>query len=62
MDIAAWHLFEAHAGKKVSILHWGQPWYHASRGSAGYVPFNAGLMSAVRSDGAIPLLDWGSWD
>jgi hypothetical protein len=50
--------FEAKAGKKMSIVHWGQPWL---RGTA-YQPFPTTYMQRVRDRGSIPMLNWGSWD
>jgi hypothetical protein len=50
--------FEQRAGKRPSIIHWGQPWWHNN----SYVPFSASDFDAVRERGAIPLIDWGSWD
>jgi hypothetical protein len=50
--------FEAVAGRRVSIVHFGQPWYQGGRP----YPFGAAQMEAIRQRGAIPLLDWGSWD
>ncbi|HZQ10768.1 MAG TPA: glycosyl hydrolase [Anaerolineae bacterium] len=55
--------FESSINKSVSIVHWGQPWWHCySR--CGYQSFNAqrAQYEAVRQHGAIPLLDWGAWD
>jgi beta-mannanase len=49
--------FEARAGKKMSILHWGQPW----RLNDNDQPFQTSYFNNVRSHGAIPMLDWGSW-
>src|SRR5262249_53756523 len=56
-DLNTWNLFESHAGKKVSILHWALPWYAGS-----WAPFPASAMSTVRSRGAIPMLSWVSWN
>jgi hypothetical protein len=66
-DSQTWDLFESHAGRKVSILHWGQPWYWAVQpgypdiGDGHYQRFFAGDLEKVRQRGAIPLLDWGSY-
>jgi hypothetical protein len=49
-DSTTWDTFENNAGKRVSILHFGQPSMLASSFSAG--PFNL-----TRSRGAIPLVD-----
>lgn len=55
---AALHAFEDDAGKNVSIVHWGEPWYDNGAGE----PFWPANFDAVRSAGAIPMIDWGSWD
>jgi hypothetical protein len=52
--------FEADAGKKVSIVHWGQPWYWGSHG--GYQPFQRAEAEAVRQRGSIPMITWTSAD
>jgi hypothetical protein len=52
--------FESHAGKRVSIVHWGQPWYWGSQG--GYQPFRRDLAARVRARGSIPMINWNSWD
>jgi|WetSurMetagenome_2_1015567.scaffolds.fasta_scaffold95446_2 hypothetical protein len=56
-------IFEENAGKKLSILHWGQSWWHCN-GSCDYQLFNLQVAQydAVRQRGAIPLIDWGSYD
>src|SRR5712691_2198039 len=61
-DMTPWNLFEAHAGKKMSIFHWGQPWYATNAWPYGYFPFPADLATKIRSRGAIPMLDWSSFD
>jgi hypothetical protein len=55
-------VFESHARKRVSILHWGQPWFWTTSWPHGYYPFVPALLTAVRDPSAIPLVDWGSWD
>lgn len=50
--------FQAAAGKRLSIIHFGQPWQMGKN----MVPFRAADLDAVRSRGAVPLMDWGSWD
>ena len=50
--------FERQAGKGVSIIHFGQPWYT----NGVPQPFYPQPLEAVRQHGAIPLVDWGSWD
>ena len=49
--------FESNVGKKMSILHWGQPW----RQDGSYLPFKTQYFDNVRNHGSIPLLDWGSY-
>ncbi len=52
-DSTTWDLFESHTGKKVSIVHYGQPpmWEQA---------FAASTASLVTNRGAIPLMDMSS--
>jgi beta-mannanase len=57
-DMRALDAFEAQAGKRVSILHWGQPWYW--NGAAQ--PFSPAIYEATLQRGAIPLVDWNPWD
>jgi len=52
--------FENNAGKRLSILHWGQAWYWSSRG--GYQEFEPKLYEKVRQRGTIPMVNWNSWD
>lgn len=49
----SWDLFEQHAGKKVSVLHYGQPpmWSQA---------FAPGTASLITNRGAIPFMDMSS--
>lgn len=56
-------LFEHHAQKQMSILHWGQPWWHCYS-SCGYQPFSYQVeqYEITRKRGYIPLVDWASWD
>jgi len=53
----AFDTFETRAGKKMAILHWGQPW----RMNGADQPFQTSYFNNVRNRGSIPLLDWGSW-
>lgn len=57
-DMRAIDVFEAHAGKKLSIIHFGQSWYSNSAS----VGFPKGLFDNVRNHGAIPLFTWSSRD
>ena len=54
-DENTWNLFEAHAGKHVSILHYGvqPPWVE---------PFAADVASRIVDRGAIPFMDMASGD
>src|SRR5260221_460890 len=54
--IAVFDAFEQQSGKKMSILHWGQPW----KMNGQFVAFQNQYMDTVRSRGSIPMLDWGS--
>jgi hypothetical protein len=49
--------FEQHAGKKMSIIHWGQPWEMNGAMQTFYQPW----FDNVRNHGSIPMIDWGSW-
>lgn len=49
--------FEQRAGKKMAILHWGQPW----KMNNTFQPFQTDYFTAVRNRGSIPFLDWSSW-
>lgn len=49
--------FEQRAGKKMSILHWGQPW----KMGTSYLKFQTSYYSEVRQRGYIPFIDWGSF-
>lgn len=50
--------FEAHAGKAVSIIQFGQAWQAESGSMHAFdaVPFNL-----TRAHGAIPLINWNPW-
>ncbi len=49
--------FEKLVGKRMAIIHWGQPW----KMDGQYLNFYTPGFDNVRSHGSIPLLDWGSW-
>jgi mannan endo-1,4-beta-mannosidase len=49
--------FEARAGKKQSIIHWGQAWKNGPMMS-----FPASVAEKMRLRGAIPLINWNSWN
>ena len=50
--------FEALAGKRMSIVHWGQPWIMGG----SFQPFQTAQYAAVSARGAIPMVDWGAWE
>jgi hypothetical protein len=50
---STWNTFEAHAGKAVSLVHFGQP-------APWSQPFAAQPLELTRARGAIPLMDMGS--
>ena len=51
-------MFEQHAGKGVSIIHWGQAWSHGGQ----FQNFEPGTFDIVRSHGSIPMINWNPWD
>lgn len=53
-------LFEQHAGKKVSIVHWGQQWWR----NGAYQPlwWAWRYVDAMRARGTLSLIDWSPWD
>ena len=57
-DMSKLEAFEARAGKRVSIVHFGQPWQY--RGAMQAFPPTS-LLDAIRTHGAIPMINWGSW-
>jgi hypothetical protein len=57
-DIRTCDLFETNAGKRVSIIHFGQPWKDSS-GSLSTFPSTP--LNTIRTRGSIPMLNWGSW-
>lgn len=62
-DFRSVEQFEQNAGKQVSIIHWGQPWWHCySQCGYQYFASQRAQYDKVREHGAIPLVDWGSWD
>jgi hypothetical protein len=62
-NIAAIDIYEKNTGKKLSILHWGQPWWHCEK-ACNYQLFDLqkAQYDAIRRRGTIPLVDWGSYD
>lgn len=61
-DMTAVDRFETNAGKKISVLHFGLPWYASTSWPQGYYPFNPTIMNTLRSRGIIPFIDWSSRD
>ena len=59
-DTRSIDVFESHAGKRTSIIHWGQAWYWGSRG--GYQSFQRDMAEKVRLRGSIPMITWTSAD
>lgn len=55
--------FEQHASKKISILHWGQPWWYCDDTCRYQMfDFQKAQYDVVRQRGYIPLVDWASFD
>ena len=54
-DLSKLETFERNANKRVSIIHWGQPWMMNGQ----LQPFQTEQYDAVRAHGAIPMLNWG---
>ena len=52
--------FEANAGKRMSLLEWGQAWRECSN-TCGMRGFRADLMNKARVRGYLPVLSWGSY-
>ena len=61
-DMSAVDRFEADVQKKISILHFGLPWFSSDRWPRGYYPFVPALFDKIRNRGIIPLVDWAAWD
>jgi hypothetical protein len=59
-DMRTLDTFEAHAGRKVSLLEWGQAWMECDP-SCHMSAFNPQLLDAVRARGATPIISWGSY-
>lgn len=55
--------FEEHAGKRISILHWGQAWWYCGNKTCNYQDFRhqQSQYEAMRKRGIMPLVDWASW-
>src|SRR5215216_2153892 len=50
--------FETRSGKKMSIIHWGQPWM---MGDGSWGEFQTTYFTNVRNHGSIPMINWNSW-
>jgi hypothetical protein len=50
--------FEQRSGKKMSIVHWGQPW----KTGGAFTTFPTSVAQTVRGRGSIPMINWGSWE
>ncbi len=50
--------FEQEAGKRMSLIQWGQPW----KWNGEMQPFQRSYFENVRRHGAIPVLSWSSWE
>jgi Glycosyl hydrolase family 26 len=59
-DMGSADRFETNAGKRMSLLEWGQDWYECSS-SCGLRGFRADLMNKARARGYLPVLSWGSY-
>jgi hypothetical protein len=53
--------FERHVGKRVSIIHFGQPWEWCNGSTCSFAPFMTDAMELTRRHRAIPMVTWGSW-
>ena len=51
-------LFELHAGKGISIIHYGAPW----RSGGVMQSFFTGPANLCLANGSYPLLDWSPWE
>ena len=59
-DMRSANRFEAHAGKRMSLLEWGQAWHECSN-TCGMRGFRSDLMTKARNRGYLPVLSWGSY-
>src|SRR5438270_5482132 len=50
--------FETDAGKRQSIVHWGEPWQM----NGSMMAFQKPQFETVRLRGSIPMIDWNSWN
>ena len=56
--LGVFNTFETRSRKKMSIIHWGQPWV-MSNGTWG--EFQTTYFQNVRNHGSIPMINWTSW-
>jgi hypothetical protein len=59
-DMGSADRFETNAGKRMSLLEWGQDWYECSS-SCGLRGFRTDLVNKARALGFLPVLSWGSY-
>jgi hypothetical protein len=65
-EIPTMDTFEQHAGKPVSIIHWGQAWHWGGQsgypgiGDGFFQMFDTFLYERVRQRGSIPMINWTS--
>jgi hypothetical protein len=59
-EMGAARAFERAAGKKVSIIGWGSPFYSKVY-CQGYCEFQTEAFTKVRGHGSIPFLSWGPY-
>ena len=58
LTYGAFATFERQAGKKMSLIHWGQPW----KMDGAMQPFQTAYFENVRQHGSIPVINWCSWE
>jgi mannan endo-1,4-beta-mannosidase len=56
-DMSVVAQFERDAGKRLSLISWGSPWYSGSH-CGGFCGFSTTLFNDVRQHGAIPFFSW----
>jgi hypothetical protein len=59
-DMRSARAFERQAGKRMTLLEWGQDWHECST-TCGMPHFRADLAQRARRHGAVPVLSWGSY-
>jgi mannan endo-1,4-beta-mannosidase len=58
-DMSAVYALERAVGKRMSIVHWGEPWMSNVGDLLGFQQL---YFDRVRARGSIPMVDWGSWN